>query len=343
MTTLMTTDINSFLEKLDKKTRDRFKLAREITNDFLPSSSLTANYVMGGGFPRAALTTVYGNYSAGKSGLLLESVGTMQKAGAVCAWVDVENSFRADWAAKLGVDIDSLIVIRQRGAGAIADGVAPLIKAGIDFLVIDSISSIMPEAYLDEGDLKEFDKRKQIGANARATGELLKGMLFDNERTAIAIVSQQRATDAGGGHMAMKPTGGQAVLFGSSIILKLTSSGTENNQKMGSIFIGDKIHQLPVAREVKLYGEKNKVGPQSRTGTYTFYYDGEFVGIDHVDELVNMGKLFGVVKASGAWTYYGDDQWQGQSKFVDSLKEDSELYSKLEKELNMMMTGEVNE
>lgn len=339
----MTDAFEAFLERLDPKTRKQFKTASEITRQFLPSSSITVNYVLGGGFARGCITTVYGNQSAGKSGMLMEAVGTLQELGQVCAWVDVENSFDREWAARLGVDVDKLIVIQERGAGAIGDKVAKLVKAGLDFLVIDSISAIMPEVFLEDGEMKEFDKRKQIGAQARATGILLNGLLYDNDRTAIALISQTRATDAGGGHMAMKPTGGQAVLFGSSAILKLSSSGTEKNQKMGQIFLGDKVHQVPVARTVTAYGEKNKVGPQSRTGEYLFYYQGDTVGIDHVDELVTMGKLYGAVRASGAWVYFGDEQWNGQTKFVEALKADPQLYAKVKAEVELRMTGEVKD
>lgn len=339
----MTNAAEAFLDGLDPKTRKRFKTARDVTKEFLPSSSVTINYVLGGGFARGAITTVFGNQSAGKSAMLLETIGHLQKLGYVCAWVDVEKSFDHAWATRLGVDTSNLIIIQQRGAGAIADDTAKLIKGNIDFLVIDSISAIMPEAFLEDGELKEFDRRKQIGANARMAGILINGWLYDLDRTAIVMISQTRATDAGGGHFAMKPTGGQAVLFGSSAILKLTSSVSESQQKMGQVFLGDKVHQLPIGRQVKAYGEKNKVGPQSRTGEYLFYYAGDYIGIDHIDELVTMGKLYGAVRAAGAWVYWGDEQWNGQAKFVSALKDDPELYARVEADIQMRMTGEVTD
>jgi recombination protein RecA len=268
----------------------------------------------------------------------------MQADGKICAFVDAENTYDKEWATRLGVDNDSLILIRRRSAGAIGDQLAPLIKANIDFIAIDSITAIMPENFVDDdGNLKEFDKRKQIGANSRALGILYNGFLYDIDRTAIALISQQRA-DLSGQHAMMRPSGGKATEFASSIILKLNSSNSESQQKMGRVYLGDKVHQFPVGREVKVYGEKNKIGPQSRTGSYLFYYSGDKVGIDHVDEAVTLGKMFGIVDSAGAWTRFGSEpyvtginQWQGQPAFVNALNEDPELYAKLEKQLNEVM------
>lgn len=336
-------NLEAFLGKLDPKVAKTFKTAQEITKEFLPSSSITVNYVLGGGFARGAITTVYGNESAGKSGMLMETVGHLQKLGFVCAWVDVENSFDTKWATRLGVNTEELFVIQERSSGAIGDKLAPLLKAGIDFVVIDSISVIMPEVFLEDGEMKDYDKRKQIGANAKATGILLNGILYDNDRTAVVLISQTRAKDSGGGHMAMKPTGGQAVVFGSSAILKLTSSNTESNQKMGKVFLGDKVHQLPIGREVKVFGEKNKVGVPQRSGNYIFYYAGDNVGIDHVDELVTMGKMYGSVRAAGAWVYFEEEKWNGQNAFVEELKNNPDLYKRVKDDTEMKMTGEVKD
>lgn len=339
------TNLDAFLEKLDPKTRKRFKMAQEVSTEMLPSASLEFNWATGGGIPRGAITTVYGNYSSSKTAFCLATIGVLQKLGLVCAFVDAENTYDKVWAAKLGVDNDKLILIRKRSFGAIVDEIKPLLEAGIDFLVWDSISMTIPEVFIDDktGEIKEFSGQKQIGAASRSAGIAINAMHYVNERTAIVLISQTR-TDMSGMHPMQKPTNGKAVEFGSSIMAKFTASGSENQQIKGKAFIGDKVHELPVGREVKIDIVKNKVGPPNRTGKYNFYYavseDNE-IGIDNVDELVNIGKRFGVIRAAGAWVYYGDQQWNGQTKLVTALKESPELFEAIKADVDLMTTGEV--
>src|SRR3982750_2606872 len=116
-----------FLEKLDRKTRERLQVARDVTNEMLPSASLEYNWATGGGVPRGAITTLYGNYSSPKTALVLESLGQLQKKRQVCAVIDSEHTFDKVWAQRLGVDVDRLFLIRKKSFGAIVDEVVPLI------------------------------------------------------------------------------------------------------------------------------------------------------------------------------------------------------------------------
>lgn len=337
------TNMEAFLEKLDPKTRKRLKMAAEVEKEVLPTSSLVIDYCTSGGFPRAAITTVYGNNSSGKTAMVLATIGILQKLGHICAFVDAEGTYDKAWGARLGVDNDALILITKRSFGAITDEVIPYLIAEIDFLAIDSISAALPEVFLDDdGNLKDFEKQKQIGAHARSCTMMINALHYANERTAIVLISQT-TTDLSGMHPVQVPHGGRKVGFASSIMLRLTSSPQENQQIKGQIYLGDKIHELPIGREVKVEVTKNKIGPHARTGRFNFYYAGDRVGIDNVDELVTLGKMFGVVRASGAWIYFGEDQWNGQPKFVNALKEDPELYNLVRKELDTVMTGVISE
>jgi recombination protein RecA len=334
-------NLDAFLEKLDPKTRKRFKMAQEVSNEKLPSASLEFNWATGGGFPRGAITTLYGNYSSTKTALVLATIGQLQKDGRICVFVDSEKTFRKDWAANLGVDLKSLILIQKKSYGAIVDEINPLLLAGVDFLVWDSITLTLPEVFIDDdGNIKEFDKQKQIGADSRSAGIAINAMHYVNENTAIVLISQTR-TDMSGMHPMQKPTGGKAVEFGSSLMVKLTASPAESQQFKGKVFIGDKIHELPIGREVKLEVTKNKVGPPNRTATYKFYYDGEFIGIDNVDELVNMAKRYGVIRVTGAWTYYDSQEmkWNGGSALVAELKENEKLFDMIKYDVAMMVDG----
>lgn len=339
----MTENLEAFLEKLDPKTRKRFKVAQDVHKEVLPTASLVIDYCTSGGFPRDAITTVYGNNSSGKTAAILQTIGILQKLGYVCAFVDAEGTYDAGWGRRLGVDNSTLLLIRKRSFGAITDEIIPLLRAGIDFLAIDSISAALPEVFLDEdGNIREFEKQKQIGAHARSCTMMVNALHYANERTAIVLISQT-TTDLSGMHPVQVPHGGRKVGFASSVMIRLTSSPQENQQIKGEIPIGDKIHQMPIGREVKVEITKNKIGPHARTGRFNFYYAGDHVGIDNVDELVTLAKLFGVVRASGAWVYFREDQWNGQNKFVEALKHDPELFKQVRKELDTVMTGELGE
>lgn len=331
----MNNNLLEFLERLDPKTRKRFKMAHEVSTEMLPTASLEVNYATGGGFPRGAITTVYGSYSSTKTALCLSTIGVLQKQGLVCAFIDAENTYDKEWAARLGVNNEQLILIRKRSFGAIIDEINPLLRGGIDLLVWDSISMTIPEVFIDDdGNIKEFSGQKQIGAASRSAGIAINAMHYVNERTAIVLISQTR-TDMSGIHPQQKPTNGKAVEFGSSLMVKVTAPPGESQQLKGKVFIGDRIHELPVGREVKVDVVKNKVGPPNRTATYKFYYAGDEIGIDNVDELVNMGKRFGVIRTAGAWVNYDAAglQWNGQAKLVAALKEDPELFARVKADI----------
>lgn len=343
----MTDDVmDGFLAKLDPKTAKRFKMARDVSTEMLPSASLELNWATGGGFPRGAITTLFGNYSSSKTALTLATIAQLQEQGLICAFVDAEATFQNDWAARLGVDLDRLILIQKRSFGAIVDEVKPLLQAGIDFLVWDSISMTLPEQFIDDkGEINDFNKQKQIGAASRSAGVAINAMHYVNERTAIVLISQTR-TDMSGMHPMQKPTNGKAVEFGSSVMVKLQASGSESQQIMGKIYIGDKLHELPIGREVKLDVIKNKVGPPNRSVRYNFYYaDSEVasIGIDNVAELVSLGKRFGVIRAAGAWVYYEELKWNGNKELVSELKANADLYKKIKADVEMAATGEVKD
>lgn len=336
--------LEELLAKLDPKTRKRFQTASNVSKEFLPTASLELNEALGGGFPRSQISTIFGNYSSSKTAMTLETIGRLQKTGLTCAFVDAEGTYDKEWATRLGVDNDSLILVRKKSFGAITDEIVPLLEVGLDFIAIDSITSALPEVFVDDGALKEFDNRKQIGAHARSCGMMINGLHYVNKRTAIVLISQTR-TDMSGMHPMQKPSGGKVVEFGSSCIVKLTSSASEKEQIKGDIVIGDKIHTLPIGRKVEISVVKNKVGPPNRVGQYNFYYGGPNVGIDNIDELVTLGKKYGTIRAAGAWVYFDQEglQWNGQQALVKDLRTNPGLVKRIEADYHMKVTGEIIE
>lgn len=338
-----TNNLGDFLSHLDPKLAKKIKRASETERVLYPLASRGLTSALGGGIGKGRMTLLYGNTSSGKSLLMLQSIAKWQKSGLICAFADVEGTFSKEFAESLGVDTEQLILIERRSVGALTDEVVPLLKAGIDILVIDSISVLLPEVFTDgDGGVADFDKMKQIGAHAKSISIMVNALHYANEKTSIVLISQT-TTKIENTYTKQVPHGGVKLPFACSQIIKLTSSATESKQIMGQIFIGNKIVEMPIGRPVDAVVEKNKLGPQSREAKYNIYYDGPEIGVDTVDELVSMAVATGAITKGGAWFRFGEGQWQGQKALVNAIKEDPELESAIEAELALALNGGVIE
>lgn len=332
--------LEDYLSKLDPKTAKRVQTAQAVNLIRLKTASVTLNDALGGGIGKGRVTLTYGPPSSGKSLLWMHSIANWQKEGLICAWIDVEGTYEKTFAAKIGIDNDNLILIQRRSFGAVTDEILPHIRAGIDVLVIDSVSDALPEVFTDnDGHAVEFEKMKQIGAHAKSCTMMLNAIHYENQDTAVILISQT-TTKMEQTYVKQVPHGGQKILFGSSQIIKLLSSNTEKQQKMGRVVQGDRIVEIPVARRVEAYVEKNKLGPQSQKAEYDLYYAGDFIGIDYLGEVFDMALDYGIVTGKG-WFEYNGVKTQGRDNFIDRLREDEVEFKQLEDELHMVRTGEV--
>lgn len=331
----------NFLAQLDPKTAKRLKVAQQIELVKFPVASTGLTNALGGGIGAGRITLCYGNTSSGKSVLFMQTVGLLQKMGKVCAWVDTEGTYEKSFAARLGINNEELILIQKKSFGAITDSIMPLIRAGIDMIVIDSISDALPEVFVDkEGEVVEFEKMKQLGAHAKSCTMMVNAIHYENETTAVVLLSQT-TTQIEATYVKQVPHGGKKTGFASSQIIKLTSSNSENQQITGKRHLGDMIIESPIGRKVEYYVEKNKLGPQSRKGKYDLYYDGGFVGIDLVGEIVDMAELLGLVTKKGAWYTVEEKQLQGRASVINELRQDDVLLKTVTEKVNLALTGEL--
>lgn len=333
--------LEDFLSGLDPKTAKRIKTAQETEVVILPLASHGINKILNGGVAKGRISLFYGNQSAGKSLLLMQSVAKWQKMGLVCAWVDTEGVWDKKWAARLGVNNEQLILIQSKSSGKIEDELAPLLENKIDVVVVDSISDIMPEAFIGkDGSLNDQQDRKQIGAHAKAITALINGLLYLNEETAVVLLSQT-TTFLGQTYVQQIPHGGKKALFASSQIVKLTSSNTDAKQIKGDVFVGDLVLQKPIGRTVEAICEKNKLGPQHRTCEYDIYYDGPEVGVDYVGEVVKEAIEYQILEKGGAWFNWEGQKWQGEANVVKHFKSQGDELDKLLAAIRTLETGEV--
>lgn len=335
----------NFLARLDPKTAKEVRTASETKTVRFPlaSEGLTRN--LDGGITAGRITTVYGNTSAGKSALLMESIGIWQKMGLVCAYADIEGTYTKEWGERLGIDNDKLILVHGKSSGKLEKNLRPYLEAGIDIVVIDSVSDIMPEVFIDKkGELNDQENRKQTGAHAKAITSLINGIHYFNEKTAVVLISQT-TTFIGQTYVEQVPHGGKKLEFGSSVMIKLTSSNSQSAPIMGHRYVGDRLVETPVGREVTAYLKKNKLGIPFTECKYNFYYAGPSVGIDRADELVRYALEIGVLEGKGAWIEQVSTgtKWNGRPKLTQALKDEAELMATIKKEIHTVETGEVLE
>lgn len=328
-----------FLSRLNPKDARSIKTAADARVVKIPTASRRLNLILNGGIPRGMVTTIYGNFSAGKSMLCLQSIAGWQKQGLVCGYIDVEGTLDGEYAKRLGVNENELVLGSSKSSGKVEEIITKWIEAGIDVIVVDSISDIMPETFVDDKTGELNSNRKQIGQHAKAITNLLNGVHFVNENTAIIIISQT-TTKLEQTYVKQVPHGGNKVPFGSSVMIQLTSSNTDAKQKKGMIVKGGVKQEMPIGRTVKAFTEKCKIAPQHRTCEYDIYYDGDFVGIDAAGELADMCVEYGVINKSAAWFKLDEERkWQGRDSLVRAIRENDELEAELEALLQEVLNG----
>jgi recombination protein RecA len=322
------------LAKLDPKTRQRIQLATGVSAERQKTPSIGLNMALKGGLGMGRQILLWGNKSAGKSSFCLQMIGDAQKEGKTCAWIDSEHSYDASWAESLGVDSSSLIYSQAKTINDMVDVATQLMDAGVDIIVVDSISALLPAIYFekDSTELKKLEDTKQIGAEAKDMTHAVKMLNYANKNTLLVLISQQR-NQFGGMHASHIPTGGMAVKFFSSTIIKLWSSEAEANAIKSGIQVGDKIIEQKVGRPVNWIVDYNKLGPQNQSGQYDFYYQGDSLGVDSVGEVLDVAEMMGLVQKGGAWYTIGEERFQGRVKAVDYLRQNPDVVKALEEKI----------
>lgn len=324
------TNIEEVLANLNPKLRKKIALGSEVDHiHFAKTPSFGLNRALNGGFPYGRQVLVWGNKSSGKSSFCLQVIADAQKEGKVCAWIDAEMTFDQDWARMLGVDVENLIVSTARTINDMVDVGTDLMKAGIDLIVVDSISALLPAIYFekDSTELKQLENTKQIGAEARDMTNAVKMLNYANnqEKPTLLILISQARNNIGAMYVSQQPTGGMAVKFYSSTIIKLFSSESDNQAIKGKIYSGDKIIEEKIGRKVRWDVQFSKTSPAFQTGEYDFYFRGNDLGVDSVADLVDTAEILGFIERAGAWYTANGERFQGREKLVLGVKEDLDL------------------
>lgn len=332
------TTIEEAMAMLDPKIRKRIGSGVGIKTEMQPTPSAGLNRALGGGFPYGRQVLLWGSKSSAKSSLCLQTIGMAQKEGKLCAWIDAEMSYDEDWAKKLGVDTEKLIYSEARSINDMVDVGVALLTAGVDMIVIDSISSLLPAVYFekDSDELKALDQTKQIGAESKDLKHawLMLNWANNREKPALIVAISQARNNITAMYTQSVPTGGLTTQFMSSTIVKLFSSGSDANAIKGKIKVGDKIIEQKVGRKVRWEVQNSKTSAPGDSAEYDFYYRGDLIGIDEIGDLVDTAEMLGFVNRTGAWYILPDgSKVQGRDGFVNRVKEDLELQESIREKL----------
>lgn len=281
----------------------------------IPTGNIAINVALGiGGFPRGRIVEIYGPESSGKTTVALHAIAEAQKAGGIAAFIDAEHALDPEYAKKLGVDTDNLLV-SQPDTGEQALEIADmLVRSGaISVIVVDSVAALTPKAEI-EGDMGD----SHVGLQARLMSQALRkmtGALSQTGTTAI-FINQLREKI---GVMFGSPettTGGKALKFYASVRCDVRRIQT---LKDGQDAVGNR---------TKMKIVKNKVSPPFKIAEFDIIY-GE--GISREGSIIDLGVENGLIKKSGSWyTYKGDQLGQGKEKAREFLKESPELSAEIE-------------
>jgi recombination protein RecA len=331
----MTVTVEEVLAQLNPKLRKTVMSGDSIpATEYAATPSFGLNSALNGGLPYGRQVLIWGSKSSAKSSLCLQMIGLAQKEGKICAWIDAEMSYDKAWAEKLGVDTSKLIVSQCRTINEMVDIGTNLMNAGVDMVVVDSITSLLPAIYFekDSDELKQLENTKQIGAESRDFSNAWKMVNYANNKvkpTLFVLISQSR-NNINAMYTSQQPTGGQATKFYSSTVIKLFSSESDNQAIKGKIAVGDKLIEERIGRKVRWELQFSKTSPGFQSGEYDFYFRGDNVGIDSVGDLVDTAELMGIVERTGAWYLLPDGtKVQGRDGFVNRVREDLDLQDSL--------------
>mgnify|MGYP003332700101 CR=1 FL=1 len=327
----MTVTIEEVLSQLNPKLRKQVMSGDTVpATQYAATPSFGLNRALNGGLPYGRQVLIWGSKSSAKSSLCLQTIALAQKEGKVCAWIDAEMSYDKDWAEKLGVDTSKLIVSQARTINDMVEIGVDLMQAGVDLVVVDSITSLLPAIYFekDTDELKQLENTKQIGAESRDFSNAWKMINYANNKvkpTLFILISQSR-NNINAMYTSQQPTGGQATKFYSSTIIKLFSSESENQAIKGKIHVGDKLIEEKVGRKVRWEVQFSKTSPAFQSGEYDFYFRGDDLGVDSIGDLVDTAEGMGLINRTGAWYQLEDGtKVQGRDSLVDRFREDLDL------------------
>lgn len=292
--------------------------------EVIPTGSISLDIALGvGGFPRGRVVEVYGPESSGKTTLALSAIAQAQKQGGLAALIDAEHAFDPEYAKKIGVNLDDLLISQPDTGEQALEITETLVRSNaVDIIVIDSVAALVPRAEI-EGEMGDA----MVGVQARLMSQALRKLTgaINKSKATVVFINQIRMKI---GVMFGNPettSGGNALKFYASVRLDIRR--TEQLKE------GD----TPIGNHVKVKVVKNKVAPPFRVAEFDILFN---EGISYEGDILDMGVAHGIVSKSGAWYQYGNDKL-GQGK--ESARNYLKANPKITEEIRDKIFAKINE
>lgn len=289
--------------------------------EVISTGSLSLNEALGvGGLPRGRIVEIYGPESSGKTTVATHIIAEAQKLGGLCAFIDAEHAFDAQYAAAIGVNIKKLILSQpDYGEQALEEVDRLILSESISVVVIDSVAALVPKSEL-EGEMGD----SKMGLHARLMSQACRKLTGSIAKTnTLCIFINQLRSNIGNIYFPEVTTGGNALKFYSSVRLEVRKAA--NSRLM------DGEEQFGVKTKVKVV--KNKLAPPFKTAEFDIIF-GE--GIDHIGEVIEAASLKNVINKSGSWySYNGDKLGQGKESIRQLLKDNPQLFQEIKSKLGL--------
>ncbi len=300
----------------------RMGTENRIRVESIPTGAINLDAAIGiGGIPRGRITEIYGPESSGKTTLCLHIVANAQRAGGVAAFIDAEHALDIEYAKKLGVDVENLLVSQPDTGEQALEICEILVRSGaVDVVVVDSVAALVPKAEI-EGDMGD----SHVGLQARLMSQALRKLTgaIARSRTSVIFINQLREKI---GVMFGNPettTGGKALKFYASLRLDIRRIGP----------VKDK--EEVIGSQVRVKVVKNKVAPPFKQAEFDIMYA---EGISHTSLLVDIGSESGIIEKSGAWySYNGQRIGQGRENAKLFLKDNLALQKEIEEKVKVVL------
>jgi recombination protein RecA len=295
------------------------KLGDGVVNNIeaIPSGALSLDYALGiGGIPRGRVTEIYGPESSGKTTLCLHIIAEAQKLGGLAAFIDAEHALDVNYAKKLGVDTQNLLISQPDFGEQALEITDTLVRSNaLDIIVIDSVAALVPRSEI-EGEMGDAPMAMQARLMSQALRKLTGAI--SKSKTAVVFINQLRSKI---GVMFGSPettTGGNALKFYASLRIDI--------RRIAAIKDGDQV----IGNRTKVKIVKSKVAPPFKQVEFDILYN---EGISKTGDLIDLGVNQGLIKKSGAWFTYGEDRFQGREGFRNKLIEMDDARDKLKREI----------
>jgi len=296
----------------------KLKEVRAVDVDVIPTGSISLDLALGvGGMPRGRVVEIYGPEGGGKTSLALHVLAEAQKQGGVGAFIDAEHALDPDWAKKIGVNVDDLLISQPDSGEQALQIIETLVRSGeVDVIVVDSVAALVPQAEI-AGEMGEF----QIGLQARLMSQALRKLsgIISKTKTIVIFLNQTRMKiGVAWGNPETTP-GGLALKFYASVRIDL--------RRIAQIKHGDEI----IGSRIKAKIVKNKVAAPFKTTEFDIYYN---EGISKFADLLNTGLKLEVIKKAGSWLEFENKKLgQGLEASKTFLKENPEIAKKIKEEI----------